>query len=348
MKTTRDLYEIDGLPIFQNRIYESEASARSCPRGDIRLIEDQKTGLIYNAAFRPELVNYDEHYNNEQALSPTFRQHLQVVSQTIERNMGRTGLVEVGCGKGQFLEMLLAEGFDITGFDPAYAGTNPAIEKRYFHPDLGIRSNGLLLRHVLEHIQDPIGFLLQLKQANGGSGKIYIEVPCFDWICENRTWVDIFYEHVNYFRLSDFHRMFGLVYEAGHTFGGQYLSIVAELGSLREPACDQDDSVNFPVDFNHGLRSRPLARSAVWGAGSKGVIFAIMMERLGLRPELVVDINPAKQGKYLPATGLIVSSPCVALKQLDGQSTVYVMNRNYMAEIKQMSANRFQYIAIDE
>ena len=64
---------------------------------------------------------------------------------------------------------------------------------------------------------------------------IYIEVPCFDWIIEHGAWFDIFYEHVNYFRLDDFRRAFGKVIHAGRSFGGQYLSVIADLDTLRVP-----------------------------------------------------------------------------------------------------------------
>src|ERR1700677_3356113 len=130
MTSTQDLYRIDEIPIFGNWIYDSEACARACPRGDIRLVENQETGLVYNETFRPELMNYSEKYDNEQGISPAFRQHLQDVAQIIERNIGRSRITEVGCGKGQFLEMLLAQGFDVTGFDPAYTGSNDRIARR--------------------------------------------------------------------------------------------------------------------------------------------------------------------------------------------------------------------------
>src|SRR5665647_850115 len=250
---TKLLYQQEQLPIFQNHMYATEAEAKACPKGDVQLVEDQRTGLVYNAAFRPELMAYDAHYQNEQATSPLFQEHLESVSRIIDRCMGRDSIVEVGCGKGFFLEMLLGKGFDVTGFDPTYEGNNPRVMKHYFEPGVGIKASGLVLRHVLEHIQDPFNFLLQLKEANGGSGKIYIEVPCFDWICEQRVWFDIFYEHVNYFRISDFYRMFGTVIESGRLFGGQYMYVVAELATLRKPEINSKDCVIFPKDFTHNL-----------------------------------------------------------------------------------------------
>ena len=249
----RDLYSIEQLPIFQNRMYDTEAEAIACPKGDVRLVEDLRTGLVYNASFRPELMVYDEHYQNEQAVSPLFKEHLKSVAQIIERSIGLDGLVEVGCGKGYFLELLLQQGFDITGFDPAYEGINTRIERHYFEPSLGIKAHGLILRHVLEHIKEPVDFLMRLKDANGGSGIIYIEVPSFDWICSKKAWFDIFYEHVNYFRLYDFDRMFENVIESGTLFGGQYIYVVAELAGLKVPKYDEQARIEFPQDFLHIL-----------------------------------------------------------------------------------------------
>lgn len=346
----RLLYRQEQLPVFQNRCYDTAESARNCPKGNIRLVEDLKSGLIYNADFRSEQIVYDSHYQNEQALSPLFQSHLDDVARLVSNTMGSRNLVEVGCGKGFFLEMLLAQGVDIHGFDPTYEGDNPRIQVEYFGPKLGIRADGLILRHVLEHIEDPVEFLFQLKDANGGGGKIYVEVPCFEWICDNRAWFDIYYEHVNYFRLSDFYRMFGTVIHGARLFAGQYLTVVADLASLKRPEIDSTDRVRFPENFgvprleNSAYRSR---RNVVWGGASKGVIFSILRERAGQPVDTVIDINPRKQGRFLPATGLRVYSPHEALPTLPPDTVIYVMNPNYLEEIREMSNNAFTYVEAD-
>src|SRR3989304_1332837 len=113
MRKVRDLYQVEQLPIFQNRMYDSGAEAKACPKGDVRLVEDLQTGLVYNAAFRPELMQYDEHYQNEQGISQVFLSHLEQVAKVVEHAIGKRSIVEVGCGKGFFLEMLVARGFEI-------------------------------------------------------------------------------------------------------------------------------------------------------------------------------------------------------------------------------------------
>jgi SAM-dependent methyltransferase len=343
------LYQQHAYPVFQNRMYDSADGARNCPRGDIVLAQDPVTGIVSNRAFQPELLVYDEHYQNEQGLSPSFQQHLDKVARIVEGALGRRRLVEVGCGKGYFLELLAQQGFDITGFDPAYEGSNPNIRREPFSPGIIDQAHGLVLRHVLEHIPEPIEFLRRIAAANGHSGRIYIEVPCFDWICQHRAWFDIFYEHVNYFRIADFHRWFGEVIESGHLFGGQYLYVVAELASLRS-AAPPADTVRLPADFTasiSALHQMPPGPRVVWGGASKGVIFALLMERAGLPVDTLVDINPAKQGRFVAGTGLRVSAPGEVILTLPPRAPIYVMNSNYLDEIRHMTQDRYTYIGVE-
>ncbi len=347
--TTVYLYEQPQLPVFQNRMYDTAADARACPTADIRLKEDEATGLVYNDAFRPELVVYDEHYQNEQAVSPLFQRHLEAVAEIIGRRLGRERLVEVGCGKGFFLEMLLERGLDVWGFDPTYEGINPRVVRQFFHPGMGLQYTGVVLRHVIEHIRDPYQFLVGLRDANGGSGLVYLETPVFDWICDHRAWFDVFYEHVNYFRISDFHRMFGTVLESGTLFGGQYLYVVADLATLRPPRMDPADRVRFPTDFTRSLMAQSVGSgpAAIWGGASKGVIFALLKARQGQPVRTVLDLNPAKQRKYLPVTGLLVEAPEAGLARLPKGATIYVMNSNYLDEIKETAGSGFTYVCVD-
>ncbi len=342
------LYQQKEFPVFQNRMYKAKQDAIDCPKGNIYLVQNQDTGLIYNLDFNPDLMEYDQHYQNEQATSLSFKKHLDEVVEIVKRLLGKYSLVEVGCGKAFFLELLQSKGIEITGFDPTYEGQNSSIEKHYFEKGVDVQAEGLILRHVLEHIQDPVDFLQELNIANKGKGKIYIEVPCFDWILKNKAWFDIFYEHVNYFRLSDLNKMFGNVIESGKLFGGQYIYIVAELSSIQQPIFDANtqDISNFEVEFNadKGVHSSPLV---IWGGASKGVIYSLLKIRAGHSIDMVIDINPAKQSEYLPATGLLVYSPKAAMKILSEGSIVHVMNGNYMEEIKDMTQHKFTYIAVD-
>ena len=125
--TDAPLYVQPAMPVFQNRLYDTPEDARACPTGDISLIQDPATGLVRNARFQSERMLYDAQYQNEQGLSPVFRRHMESVLDLVECHIGRTGLVEIGCGKGMFMDLMAARGITVrpagsaVGFGPAPA-----------------------------------------------------------------------------------------------------------------------------------------------------------------------------------------------------------------------------------
>lgn len=348
----RELYRAFGLPVLQNRTFASAEQARNCGAADVLLVQDEVSGLVYNQAFDPSKLLYDADYQNEQAHSLHFQRHLEAVEGILAGHFRGASLVEVGCGKGYFLQMLRERGYAVKGVDPSYEGHDEDVVCAPFTRELGIGADGVILRHVLEHIQDPCAFLGEIAEANGG-GLIYIEVPCFDWIIERSAWFDVFYEHVNYFRLDDFSRMFGRVVQSGRLFGGQYLYVVADLASLRAPV-QAFAPLTLPSAFSSGadiaaraLRERPGQRFAIWGASSKGVIYSLFLQRAGVPIDYVVDINPDKQGRFLPLSGQLVSSPAQLLEALPEGALILVMNSNYLDEIRQITGSRYTYLAVD-
>ena len=69
---------------------------------------------------------------------------------------------------------------------------------------------------------------------------------------------------------------------------------------------------------------------ALWGAGAKGVTFANLIDPAREWIECVVDLNPSKQGCYVPGTGHQIVSPR-ELKTYGVKSAI-LMNPNYREE----------------
>lgn len=108
---------------------------------------------------------YDEYYQNEQGVSPAFQKHLERVADIVETRLGKDRLVEVGCGKGYFLRFTLTIcGITSLGFDPAYEGDDPRVRREVFSPGMFDHARGVVLRHVLEHIPQPIDFRAPFRQ----------------------------------------------------------------------------------------------------------------------------------------------------------------------------------------
>jgi len=351
----RILINLRNVPVYQNKAYSSRSDALACPVGDLRLSQDPFSGIITNTAYEHGLLTYDATYQNEQGVSMHFRSHLEAVADKVAAGYAGRRILEIGCGKGLFVELMRERGLDARGVDNAYEGDADYIEKRHFGSGIEVASDLIVLRHVLEHIPDPVDFLRQIATANQGLGHVLIEVPCFDWIMQNRAWFDVFYEHVNYFRISDLTRLFSKVVEFGPLFGGQYIFLIAELSSLA-PEADRPmvNDVEFPEDFFDRIDTiakealtTPDRNRIVWGAAAKGVMFAHHLSKRGVQLKCAVDINPAKQGRYLPSTGLPVMAPGTVLPELPGDSEIYVMNSNYLHEIRNTAGDRFRYISVD-
>lgn len=106
MTCHRVLYEQRQLPTFQNRMYDTRQEALACPKGDVTLVENLETGLVYNAAFDSGLMVYDEHYQNEQAHSPRFQAHLESVSEIVVRSPSRLSSISTRLNRGNIWRQL--------------------------------------------------------------------------------------------------------------------------------------------------------------------------------------------------------------------------------------------------
>ncbi len=334
------IYQQLGLPAFQNMVYADRAEGRKAALGDVELVQSQETGLVFNRLFGSVALDYDEQYQNEQACSSVFRQHLDGVLSRVLRHFGNLPRgIEIGCGKGYFLDMLLGAGAKVTGYDPAYQGNSPFVRKAYYRGVFGEeKPDYIILRHVLEHIQDPWGFLALLASGCKKGCRIYIEVPCFDWIVTHSAFYDVFYEHCNYFTLEVLNAAFGMMFESERVFDGQYLSIFADLSTFQKPDATKlkkYHSVHLLSSLPDILsQMKPQQATYVWGAGAKGMTFSNILYQQGIIVDALIDINPAKQGRFVGMSGIPIESPGV-VKDFS-HANVIIMNPIYADEIAQL------------
>jgi SAM-dependent methyltransferase len=336
------IFSRSDVPVFQNKVYRTYDEAKQAITGEIELVQASSSGLVYNRKFKPALVNYDENYQNEQACSRVFQRHLDQVLDIILRNVGpRERGIEIGCGKGYFLERLHAAGADVLGYDPAFEGSSTWVIKKYFtHETVTESPDYLILRHVLEHIYEPWIFLRKLKDICKQGTKIYIEVPCFNWIVQNNAFYDIFYEHINYFTLDVLNRAFSRVIGSGRFFGDQYIYIVADLSTYDDPTgytglkfekLDMSGFLNSLIS----RKKSTIDNNFVWGAGAKGVTFTNILLDRGLTVKSIIDINPVKQNKFAALSGISIVAPDSVMQKLVG-ADVFIMNPVYHKEISEM------------
>jgi len=347
---------------MQNAVHASQAQAREAPRGDIRLTACARCGFGFNAAFDPALMAYGLGYDNAIPESAAFRAHLDQRADVVSAAVAEDGLVVYGgCGDGAFLRALTerAPHLSAIGIDAAYAGALDAgqrlrFERRFFGgADESLVLDALVCRHVIEHIPDPVAFLLAVRAGldRAPTARVFFETPALEWILEHGAIWDVFYEHCNYFSApvlrSAFARAGFEVVRAERVFEGQYHWIEAKLSTQLETS--GEGSAQFAAMHEFGTHER-LAREALlarlhearrdgpvalWGAAAKGVTLANLVDPDGELLLGLVDRNPAKQGRYLPVSGHRVLSP-EALREND-VALVLVANPQYVEENRRLA-----------
>ena len=348
MGISQTLYRAACIPAMQNKLFSTRAEALTAPSASLELCQDG-TGLVFNRLFDPAVVTYDDSYQNDQGYSLQFQAHLDEVCELCCGFLPskESLVVDVGCGKGGFVELLRRKEINAIGYDNAYQGISPYIRKSFFSIDSHDHGDLLTLRHVLEHIPSPWQFLDGIAAANGYRGLLYVEVPDLEWILEHRAYFDLFHEHVNYFHADDFSRRFrdGLIFQS-KSFGGQYLSTIINLECMRDLGkasvpCDSNSALQRAFSKLSEYEDKTYASLAdnheivIWGAAAKGVVFAAKATpTIKSKITYAIDINPNKQGYFMPISGVEVLDPVTGVKRLDLSSLVVIMNPNYEQEIR--------------
>lgn len=351
----------EGVPVHQNLLMRDQKSAVEITRGDLDLAFCGECGFVFNKAFDLSRLDYSESYDNTQSHSPTFDGYLRDLVRYMVSEKGVRGcrIVEVGCGKGSFLrELVVAEGANNSGigFDPSYEGPTADLdgrlkfERRFYGPELAhIPADIVVCRHVIEHVPEPVELLRAIRQALSGSphARVFFETPCVEWILRNRVIWDFFYEHCSYFTASSLATAFEssgfAVEDVRHVFGGQYLWLEAKVSdeepeASREPGevpvlAERFSASEGELKKDWRAKVRGMAdggKVALWGAGAKGVTLANLIDAQRELLDCVVDLNPQKQGRYLPGTG----HPIIGYEDLAprGVATAVLMNPNYRDE----------------
>ena len=197
---------------------------------------------------------------------------------------------------------------------------------------------------------DPVSLLRAVYGATRPGTRVFFETPDLGWIARHQVLWDVFYEHVHYFSPASLAALFhragfdGIHIETA--FGGQYLWLTARPGAATAPRVEgipghrvrqwgerMDAALTRWSVYLEALAV--YGPVLVWGAGAKGVTLAHLADPDGHRVIGLIDVNPSKQGAFVPGTGHPVLSPSV-LRRLPGAQVV-VVNPNYVDEIRALA-----------
>jgi SAM-dependent methyltransferase len=281
----------------------------------------------------------------------------------VKYRLSHKSLIEVGCGKGEFLRLLCKDGRNRgIGFDPSYVGPDNDergevrfIRAFYDSQQTQFAPDFVCCRHVIEHVQSPLDMLRAVREAIGNrlNSYVFFETPALPWILDTVTFWDFFYEHCSYFTPENltwaFEQAGFEVLDAYSAFDEQYICVEARPALANRtaeptmPGCVPDlwskiesflarlkermEACEEKIDFFNKAGG-----CAIWGAAAKGTTLVNLFDTENHRIRFLIDLNPAKQGKFVPGTGHQIVSPEYLKEQNGDIAGIVNMNPNYLEE----------------
>jgi len=360
-------YETRQVPVHSVLLFPTRERAVDYPRGDIELGVCPRCGFISNVVFDPSKHEYSQRYEETQGFSPTFQAfHRALATRLIEDyNLRDKTVIEIGCGKGEFLTLLCELGNNTgVGFDPAYVeerNASPAKDRMSFIQDFyserysHVHGDFVVCKMTLEHIPNVREFIGTVRRSLGDrrTTRVFFQIPNMIRIFREAAFWDIYYEHCSYFSPGALARLFRAcdfeVLNIETQYADQYLMIEAMPGArgdghplpleetpetvLEEVRAFMPRAVQVISGWRKRIEDLHTAgkRVVIWGGGSKGVTFLTTLE-VADEVAYAVDVNPYRSGTFLGRTGHeIVAPEFLASYRPDA---VIVMNPVYCGEIQ--------------
>jgi hypothetical protein len=339
--TAEIVFHLRNSPVFQNKLLSTSEEAVAVERRDITYYHCARCQFAFNPKFDRSHVDYRGYYNN-QVESGLYREGLETLAQrlAVDCELGPAStILEIGCGNGYFLSRLKAVtgSRSIQGFDPAYGGQHGMdahIHRRFFDAvELGQSVDLLVFRHCLEGLTE-VDWVRKLFRTMRDRSRVYIELTDLDYILGERNPSLFFEEYYRYFSSRSIDialRRAGFrITQVFSPFGKGTLGVTAIRAPVELALRDAYDDLEAIV--------RRHRKVAIWGISGRAISLLSHLSWDSRTIKFGVDIDPARQGLFIPVTGQAILSPEEA-KRFE-PDLVIVANDMYAPEIRQLLGAR--------
>ncbi len=318
---THVYFQVKNSPSLQNVLYETQTLAENAHTVEAEFLACENCSLLFNPRFVE--APYSRKYNNDQSLSSTYREHVRAVASLVSEALEKKSTVlEIGCGNGLVLSMLRDHGFEVEGYDPAHAEGLPYVKQDIWRPSERAY-DAVLFRHTLEGIPAFEQLLFDVAQKLRSDGLIYVEFTNSRRIIEQGATVTLYHEYAQYFSETAlgvlFERMGMYVHCIRHFFDGDISGVIARRKNARAARRASFKKLAGYKNVH------------IWGISGRSIHFLTNYVQELECVAFAVDIDPKKQGKYVPFSGQKILSPdeCVSLHP----DALIVLNEHYAREI---------------
>lgn len=261
-------------------------------------------------------------------------------------------LIEIGCGRGEYLSLLQEAGVDGYGLEYAAQSVQQCKDQGlrvecgyvdsadYSMPHAPFDAFAVL--NFLEHWPDPNASLSGIAHNLREGGIGLVEVPNYDMILRKNLFTEFISDHIFYFTRESLETTLRLngfeVIECSEVWYGYILSADVRKRSVCDVSSFDASRQKIKQEIDEYVSCFRDKGVAIWGAGHQALASIAL---LGLAGEIkyVVDSAPFKQNKFTPASHI----PIVAPERLsaDPVGAVIVMAASYSDEVAKMLRQRF-------
>ena len=253
-------------------------------------------------------------------------------------------IIEIGCGKGEYLAIMQQHGIEAYGLEQAVESVEQCVKQglrvsRGFVQSKRDRIKGapfdaFFILNFLEHLPDPNSTLRGIRNNLADDAVGIVEVPNFDMILQKKLFSEFTRDHLCYFTkdtLNTALRQNGFESIKCNEIWHDYI-LSAIVTKSRKLDLSQFYRYQLKIKneiekYINGFGGKGVA---IWGAGHQALAIISMMD-LANKIKYVVDSAPFKQGKYTPATHIPIVSP--DRLESDPVDSVIVMAASYSDEV---------------
>ena len=318
---------------------------------DLEVFQCAACGLVQLAS---EPVPYYREVIRAAAVSDVIRRAKseQLARFIDEHDLYGKRIVEVGCGRGEFLLLLQGQEVEAFGLEASpnavadCVASGLRVVQGYPDQSAGVWPgqpfDGFLLLMFLEHMPEP-GVALRAIADHLVDGAVgLVEVPNFDMVVRQTLFSEFVADHLLYFTAQTLRTTLEIsgfeVISVDELRDGYVLSAVVRRRKRLDISAFWEQQERLTTELRNYLGGFGARRVAVWGAGHQAFA-TIAMTGIAGDIRYVVDSAPFKQGRYTPATHLPIVAP-EALRT-DPVDAVIVMAASYSDEVARIVREQF-------
>ena len=262
-------------------------------------------------------------------------------------------IIEVGCGRGEFLGML--SDFPVEGYGTEHkkdlvemakeAGLR--VDEDFPESEDHIFKNGpfdaFMSFNFLEHQPHPRTYLKAIYNNLGDEGYGLITVPSFEYIMEQNSFYEIIPDHIAYYSFESLTHLLnicGFEVLEKETVNRDTISMIVKKRKLPDICGIISKKNDIATEVVETVKKYAKAgKIAIWGASHQGFT---LCATTGIADyvDCIIDSAPFKQGKYAPASHIPIISPDEARKRK--LEAIIIVAPGYTNEIANIIKTTFE------